>query len=118
TAGPVLQRAELVGGVQRPVVGDVRGARAEESADHHGDREGIHALVPDQVPRAADRDETARDPAEEREERVPGDAERSDEEVGVEGEVDQATTVSVRRTAVERRTIIGSAADSTSTAMS
>ena len=75
--------------VERPVVGDMRDARADQTADDHRDREGIDPLVANQVPRAADRDEAANEHADEREERVPGDPERPDHQIRVEGELDQ-----------------------------
>ena len=67
----------------------MRDARADQTADDHRDREGIDALVAHEVARAADRDEAADEHADEREEGVPGDPERPDHEVRVEGELDQ-----------------------------
>ena len=50
-------------------------ARADEATDHDGYRERIDPLVTHEVTRAADRHEGAEDHADEREERVPRDAE-------------------------------------------
>src|SRR5207244_12260206 len=96
----------------------VGGSGPHQSTDDHGDREGIDPIVMHQVARRAKGDEAPDDHSDEREDRVPGEAERSDVEVRIEGEVDQ--TAKVRACAcgrVSKRKSMVTAAANTRTAM-
>src|SRR5467141_1453015 len=83
-----------------PVVQNMCDPSADEPADDDCDRERIDPIVSDQVPRGAERHDAPRDHPDEREDRVPGEAERSDVKVRIEGKVDQ--TAKVRVCALQR----------------
>src|SRR5258705_8299140 len=96
----------------------MRDASAEETAEHDGDREGIDAVIADEVTRRAKGHEAADDHPDEREDRVPGEAERSDVKVRIEGEVDQTAKVRVCvRVRVARRNRTVTAAANTRSAI-
>ena len=104
--------------VDVPVVEHVCDSGPHQSTDDHGDREGIDPIVVHEVARRAEGDEAPDDHSDEREDRVPGEAERSDVEVRIEGEVDQ--TAKVRACAcgrVSKRKSMVTAAANTRTAM-
>src|SRR6266571_4215005 len=93
-------------------------ARADESTDDDRDREGIDPLVAHQVPRAADRHERSGEHSDEGEYRVPGDAERPDQQIRVERQLDQVVAISgARRPNTVSRMIIGIAPARTNRAM-
>ena len=91
---------------------------SEEAAQHDSDRKGIDPVIANEVARGAERDVASGDHPDEREDRVPREAQRSDVKVRIEWEVDQ--TAKLREWARLRevsRMIIGTAAAATRMAM-
>src|SRR5437660_1319194 len=105
--------------VDVPVVGYVSDPRRDEAADDDGDRERVDPVILHEVAGAAERDEASDDHPHQREDRVPRDARRTEVEVWVEREVDQAAigVGFVTRARVRRRASTVMAAANTSTAM-
>src|SRR5439155_14410828 len=117
-AVPEGEHVERTGRVDVPVVEDVRDASAQETADDHGDRERVDPVVADEVARGAERHEAADDHPDQREDRVPGEADGSDVKVRIEWEVDQTAEIDVRaRVSIARRNSTVTAAAKTRSAM-
>src|SRR5438874_5844396 len=117
-AVPEREQRERTRRIDGPVVEGMRDASTEEAADDHGDGERIYPIVMDEIASRAKRDEAPDDHSHEREDRMPGEAERSDVEVRIEWKVDQTAKVrACARGRVRRRKSIVTAAASTRTAI-